>query len=158
MLTLILMYGCDWTLMSSHWQSHNIQIVTTGGLGKRFIKTYTSTSPHNLRMATIQCGVMDSASSLFMHWCWLWLWCIDVPGLSYHHIGKVTIIKLSQLVGFADDSSRHLSAPVYATWGRWWSNVALWMQPVAYSCTDVDFDSDVWMCLDVDITTLAKSQ
>ena len=31
------------------------------------------------------------------------------------------------------------------------------MQPVAYSYTDVDFDSDVWVCLDVDITTLAKS-
>ena len=31
------------------------------------------------------------------------------------------------------------------------------MQPVAYSYTDVNFDSDVWVCLDVDITTLAKS-
>ena len=40
---------------------------------------------------------------------------------------------------------------------RWWSNVAVWMQPVAYSYTDVDFDSDVWVCLDVDITTLTKS-
>ena len=28
---------------------------------------------------------------------------------------------------------------------------------VAYSYTDVDFDSDVWVFLDVDITTLAKS-
>ena len=35
--------------------------------------------------------------------------------------------------------------------------VAVWTQPVAYSYTDVDFDSDVWVCLDVDITTLAKS-
>ena len=42
-------------------------------------------------------------------------------------------------------------------WAQWQSNVAVWMQPVAYSCTDVDFDSDVWMCLDVDTTTLAKS-
>ena len=28
--------------------------------------------------------------------------------------------------------------------------LAVWMQPVAYSYTDVDFDSDVWVCLDVD--------
>ena len=31
------------------------------------------------------------------------------------------------------------------------------LQPVAYSYTDVDFDSDVLMCLEVDITTLVKS-
>ena len=43
-------------------------------------------------------------------------------------------------------------------WWRWQSNMAMWMQPVAYSYTDVDFDSDVWVCLEVDITTLAKSQ
>ena len=111
----------------------------------------------NLRTVMIQCGGMDAASSLFMHWCRLWLWCMDVPGRWYHHIGKVTEIKLSRLVGLADDSSRHLPAPVHTIWGWWWSDVAVWMQPVAYSCTDVDFDSDVWMCLDVDITTLAKS-
>ena len=31
------------------------------------------------------------------------------------------------------------------------------MQPVAYSYTDVNFDSDVWVCLDVDISTLAEA-
>ena len=31
------------------------------------------------------------------------------------------------------------------------------LQPVAYSYSDVAFASDVLMCLDVDITTLAKS-
>ena len=41
--------------------------------------------------------------------------------------------------------------------GHWWSNVAVWMQPAAYSCTDINFDSDVWMWLDIDITTLAIS-
>ena len=38
------------------------------------------------------------------------------------------------------------------------SNVALWIQPVARSCTGVNLDSDVWMCLDTHNTTLVKSQ
>ena len=164
MLTLTLMYGCAWTFISPHWQSHNSQIVTTDGLGRGFIKTLTCTSLHNLRMVMIQCGIMDAASSLFMHWCWLWLWCMDVPGLSYHHIGKVTMIKLSRLVTTCwqkdpQDIYRHiLLALIYTIWGQWRSNVLLWIQPVACSCTDVNFDSDVWMYLDVHITTLAKSQ
>ena len=37
------------------------------------------------------------------------------------------------------------------------SLVTSWDDMVAYSYTDVDFDSDVWVFLDVDITTLAKS-
>ena len=38
------------------------------------------------------------------------------------------------------------------------SNVALCVKPVACSCTDVNLDSDVWMCLDMHNTTLVKSQ
>ena len=55
-----------------------------------------------------------------------------------------------------------LDLGVYS-WNEWFqydssafANVAVWMQTVAYSYTDVNFDSDVWVCLDIDITTLAK--
>ena len=50
-----------------------------------------------LMTVTIQCGGVDAASSLFIHWCLLWLWCIGVPGRWHHHIGKVTWITLKPL-------------------------------------------------------------
>ena len=113
-----------------------------------------------LRTVMIQCGGMDAASSLLMHWWRLWLWCIDVPGLSYHHIGKVTFIDLSRRVLWCINTRLDYTFKYsYVTgWGRWWSNVAVWMQPVAYWCTDVSFSSELLMCLDFHITTLAKSQ
>ena len=52
----------------------------------------------HLMTVTIQCGDVDAASSLFIHWCRLWLWCMGVPGRWHHHIGKVTWIILKPLV------------------------------------------------------------
>ena len=51
-----------------------------------------------LMTVTIQCGGVDTASSLFMHWCRLWLGCMVVPGRWHHHIGKVTWIILKSLI------------------------------------------------------------
>ena len=39
----------------------------------------------------------------------------------------------------------------------WRSNVAVWVTPVACPCTDADLGSDVWICLEIHTTTLAKS-
>ena len=107
------------------WQSHCNHIVTTGELGRRFIKTFTCTSPHNLRMVMIQCGGMDATSSLFMHWCWLWLWCKDVSRRWYHHNGKVTEIMAKSLQSYCHNKLRTVMIqPVHTIWGWWWSNVA----------------------------------
>ena len=94
-----------------------------------------------LTMVTIQCGSIDAVKSLLMHWCQLWLWCIDVPGLSYHHIGKVTEIKLSLLVSLVYHSKKsHIQVLICEKWRTVTIKLAVWMQPVAYWCTDVNFE------------------
>ena len=162
----------------SHWCQLGVRCIDVPGLSYHHIRKvtiiklsllvsflYHSKKSHiqvlicdNLRAVTIKYSGMDVASSLLMHWCQLWLRCIDVPGVSYHHIIKVTEIKLSLLVSLVYHSKKsHIQVLICEKWRTVTIKLAVWMQPLAYWRTDVNFDSDILMCLDFHITILANS-
>ena len=116
---------------------------------------------------------MGATNSLFIHWCWLGLRCVDMPEHPYNHIGKVTTSKWCQpeltsqplskviLKCIAIDggnSSTIILLKLIHLFDKWCSNMAVWVPPIACSYTDVDLDSDMWICLDIHTTILAKSQ
>ena len=66
-----------------------------------------------------------------------------------HHYSRSLVKIVSQ--------ERHNPSRVVPLCAFWWSNVAVWVKPVACSHTDADLGSDVWICLEIHTTTLAKS-
>ena len=125
---------------------------------------HTAQVPTLVWLMTIQCSSMGATSSLFIHWCWLGLGCVDVPKHPNNYIGKVTTSKccwlelsnqhsskfiLKCIAIDSGNSSTIILLKLLHLFGKWCSDVAVWVPPVACSFTDVNLYLYVLICLNI---------